>query len=323
MARISVQLCSAIAGTAWASQAIAGPPPSAPDSTREAKAEARFREASAAFDAGRLDAACAAFDASLHLFPTLGTLLNLALCHEKQGKTASAWLEFTYAAAWASDSAQRDRGEFAHQHALRLERGLLRVEIELPSEAHAHLEIDGQPVADSRQAFPVFLDPGTHVIAATAPGGERYESTVTVAAGASSGPLVVTIPALKDDASHASAQGRRGERSQVSGSAERTPAWILGGVGLVSLSVAAYFGGDSLSKMGSLESSCKRGCDAGPAKASETISLVTLGVGVAALASGVWLVLSPSSSATSATGRFYAGAHAVAQGVGVAVGGAW
>src|SRR5579859_3444728 len=95
----------------------------------ETKAESRFREGSDAFDQGRVDQACADFAESLRLFATLGTLLNLALCHEKQGKTATAWTEFVHAAASAIDPAQRDRREFARQHAAHLERSLVRLRI--------------------------------------------------------------------------------------------------------------------------------------------------------------------------------------------------
>ena len=307
-----LRFCAALA----LASGLAGPvayagPPGPTSNGNEAVAEARFREASEAFDAGRVDEACTAFDASLRLFPTLGTLLNLALCHEKQGKTASAWLEFTYAAAWANDAAQRDRREFARQHAIRLERALVRVRIDVPPGAPVHLEIDGQPILAVSQALPVFLDPGPHIIAASAPGRERYESIVTVVAAPSEAP-VVRIPALKEDAREPSMVLSQRDRSV--GGRRRAAGWILGGVGVASLGAAACFGVDSLSRMSS---------DPGQAKTSEVVSLVLFGTGLTAVGAGAWLALWPPPAATSSTARVYVVPQVAARGGGAGIVGLW
>ena len=56
-----------------------------------AAAEALFREGRKLLDEGQLDAACSKLAESQRLDASPGTLGSLAQCHEKQGKTATAW----------------------------------------------------------------------------------------------------------------------------------------------------------------------------------------------------------------------------------------
>ncbi len=264
-------------------------PPGSSDA--EAKAEALFRDGSQAFDAGHVEEACAEFGESLRLFPTLGTLLNLALCHEKQGKAASAWREFTHAAAWASEAAATDRRDFAHQHAVHLERLLSRVVIACaPETAPVMLELDGTPI-DARGPLPLFLDPGPHVFVAQAPHRKRYESTMTVPATASAEAIVVRIPALEAEAPEpVPAPPRPQDPSAPSHPGRRTAGWIVGGAGVAFLGVGTYFGIDALVKLGEVGTPCTGDCNVSSAKTSEAVSVVTLGAGAAALATGVWLL---------------------------------
>lgn len=65
-----------------------------PAPTDRALAQAHFDEGRALLARGAIAAACPKFVESYQLEPALGTLLNLALCHEAQGRLASAWAEF-------------------------------------------------------------------------------------------------------------------------------------------------------------------------------------------------------------------------------------
>ena len=57
-------------------------------------ADALFGEGKRLLAEGDVDHACAKFEASLQLLDQLCVLLNLADCHERQGRTATAWAEF-------------------------------------------------------------------------------------------------------------------------------------------------------------------------------------------------------------------------------------
>jgi len=167
--------------------------------TPEVRAERLFKEAAQHFDAGRTDAACETFSESLRLAAKLGTLLNLALCHETQGRVATAWNEFLHGAAWAAQNGQKDRQQFAHEHAIALEPKLPRLLLRLPEAPFVtEIEIDGEPLPEPTWSLPHYLDPGAHTVAASAPGKRRASMAITVTPGPSL--LIVDIPLLESDA---------------------------------------------------------------------------------------------------------------------------
>ena len=69
----------------------------------------------------------------------MGTLLNLALCHEQIGKIASAWGEFRSVEqqARAAVPPNENRAKLAHDHAEALQPRLSRIKIIVPPEARA------------------------------------------------------------------------------------------------------------------------------------------------------------------------------------------
>lgn len=265
-----------------------GPTPTA---TAESDAEARFREGSEAFDKGHTDEACTDFGASLRLYPTLGTLLNLALCHETEGKTASAWREFTLAAAWASQDPNGERREFAHQHAVRLEHSLSRLMLDVADGSRGvSVQIDGAAV-DSRTALPLYLDPGPHVLVASAPGRKTLTQTVTVPKATATDAVSVRVPAL-DPLADSPAASSEAASDDGGTTTRRTAAYAVGGTGAVLFAVGLYFGIDAISKTQSLGARCGS-CDSGPATASAAASLVTLSLGAAGLVVGAYLWATP------------------------------
>lgn len=177
----------------------------AQDETNEQKAERLFRSGEKKFDAGKQAEACADFGASLKLAPKLGTLLNVALCHEATGKPATAWHEYHHAAAWAAQNGQKDRREYALGHLAALEPKLPRVALQLPPLiAIANLDLDGEPLPEQRWYLPLFLDPGEHAVAVSAPGKQR--TTVRFRVVDSPTEQLVVIPSLLDDPNAAKAK---------------------------------------------------------------------------------------------------------------------
>ena len=173
-------------------------PAHAADETNEQKAERLFKSGEKKFDAGHAADACPDFEASLKVVPKLGTLLNVALCHETTNKLATAWSEFHHAAAWATQTKERERRDFAVTHILSLEARLPRVGLRLPPlTTISTIELDGEPLPEQRWYLPLYVDAGEHAIAVSAPGKQR--TTIRFRATESTQEQIVFVPSLSDE----------------------------------------------------------------------------------------------------------------------------
>ncbi|HEU4536048.1 MAG TPA: hypothetical protein VFS00_18115, partial [Polyangiaceae bacterium] len=175
-----------------------------------AVAEALDAEGTALLDQRRYDEACERFGESYRLLPGNGVLLRLGLCQELQGKTASAWLTFRDAAARARASGDAQSERLAARRAAAIEPRLSRLTVRLDSDAGAEpVRVTRDGVSLGRAAFgaPLPIDPGTHVIEAVGPAGQRFAQTVVVGAG---GAETVTVTFADTRAGQAAA-ARAGE----------------------------------------------------------------------------------------------------------------
>lgn len=167
--------------------------------TRAAVAEALYRQARDLMAAGNYAEACPKFAQSQQLDPATGTLLNLAACHEKQGRLASAWLEYSDALVAARRDGREDRVEYARERARELEPKLSRLTLSLAPGADAvglTIELDGASIGSAVFGVPTAVDPGEHTVKASAPG--KKPSTLTVRIGAEADQRTLTIPPLED-----------------------------------------------------------------------------------------------------------------------------
>lgn len=311
------------------------------DATR-AQADALFREGQQLLASGQLATACAKLEQSEQLDPKIGRLLNVAYCHEKQGRIASAWHEYDQAAAMAIQAHQAAREKFARAHAAALAKRLafLRLELGTPPDG-AQVSIDDKPLARAEWAIPFAVDPGQHTITVQAQGYKTRTESVTITG---TGETRVTVGALeKEEAAPveaAPAPAPAPEPQEPKTAPEpvaeapaahggsRTLGWIVGGVGVVALGVGAGFGFDALALKGRADSHCpNRQCDAAgladisSAKTVATVSTVGLAVGVVGVGAGAWLLLRSSSSSNAA--RASVAPFVAADRAGIAVQGAW
>lgn len=152
-----------------------------------AQAETLFRQGKDLLAHGKVAEACAAFDASQKLEPTIATTLNQASCREKNGQLATAWglfLDAERQSRAATDDASRKLHQVATDHASSLERKLSTLTVSVASENRVRgLEIlrNGEPLDPGAWGKALPVDGGTYKITARAPGNAEWTSSITVA----------------------------------------------------------------------------------------------------------------------------------------------
>src|SRR5207247_2559796 len=122
-----------------------------------------------------------------------------ALCHEKEGRSATAWTEFTEALGIAKKDDRAQRIELAQTHIAALEPTLSRLVIQVPESADLpELEIkrDGSVIRRAAWGTAMPVDPGEHLIEASAHGKIAWKHSVTV--GAKTDAKTVVVPPLEN-----------------------------------------------------------------------------------------------------------------------------
>lgn len=163
----------------------------------EAGARVLFFEARKLAAAGDYAAACPKFEDSYRLDPGIGTSFNLADCYEHSGRVASAWARFLDVAAATKAAGQLDRERVARARAAALEPKLARMTLQVEAKAPGLSVVrDGIAMDAAAWGVAVPVDPGPHVIEASAPGRVVWKSTVTVHEGPDA--VTVAIPELAE-----------------------------------------------------------------------------------------------------------------------------
>jgi len=288
------------------------PTPAYADATAEQKAAATvlFREARGLIEKGEVAAACRRFEESQRLDPLPGTLLNMAVCHEREGRTATAWVEFRDALALARHDARDDRVALAEEHMKGLEPRLCSVRIVVGPRADVPLlsvTLDGNTLARPAWDTALPVDPGTHTVGASSPSTKPFVArveaikegetqTVTIDALDAAPPVVAEAPVAVPPGSGSAPVLSRASSGL---SSRRVAALAIGGAAIVGLGIGSYFGIDAVSK----HSASNRGCPANQCSAqavaensqsqtSADRSTVAFSVTLAAVAVAAYLWLS-------------------------------
>lgn len=284
-------LCLGIASTAVAK-------PTSAQATDAATAQVLFDDAKRLMVAAKFADACPKFLASNRLDPKVGTLLNLADCYEKTGQTASAWARFLESKTMAERAGQTDRETYARDRAAALVNKLSKLTISISVEARGlpgiEVRRDGILVDAAVLDVPAPVDPGAHVISASAPGRRAWSTKIQVRANAAQ--EAVEVPELER------APLEDGQKplavQKTPGSTQRTLALVAGGVGVVGVGLGSVLGLIAISKWSDAKKGCDNtGCDSASiseGQSAETLANVsTVGfiVGALGLGGGAYLWL--------------------------------
>jgi hypothetical protein len=296
-------------------------------------AETLFEEGRKLMAAGKPNEACPKFADSQKLDPSPATLLNLANCYEKTGRTATAWVTYKDAASAANVARRGDLLVTAQKRATALEPNLSKLQVTVSTPVDG-LEVkrDGTVVAQSELGTAIPVDPGTHTIEASAPKKLAWATQVEVKDPGKT--VTVTVPTLQDapappppPASSSAAPPPPPPPATTSaappppppppppqedGSTGRTIGIVLGGVGVVGLAVGSIFALSAKSKYDDSLKLCpndKNLCtpegvsQRDDARSAGNVATIGFGVGVALVAAGavLWFT-APSGTSDTKTG---------------------
>lgn len=275
-----------------------------------AAAEALFQRGRELLDRGQIDAACEKFESSQASEASSGTLLNLADCRLKQGRTATAWAQFVAARRLAQVQNRAEHAAEAERRSTELEPSLstLTLRVAEPVEG-LEIRLNGRVVSSGSYGTRVPTDPGVLALEASAP--ERKPLSLEVTLRPNAHHLVVEIPKLEQRpaALVPAAPGPEQEATRANDDALKPLPFVVGGVGVAALGVGGVFGVMALSSNDEALERCGGGTRNCPDAALEAesardreallstvfVSVGVIGVGVAAV-----LLLSPAGESGAA-----------------------
>jgi hypothetical protein len=248
--------------------------------------------------------ACEMFGESYRLAPRGGTLLNLGLCHESEGKLLAARKELKDALAMAQRDARSDRVPLATTHLAAVEARLAWLAVTAPASVD-ELRVDDAPIAKSDWST-VPVEAGHHVIVASSSKHTPQTLEVTVTEGEHK---ALSVPELV----------LRAETQPIPPPATklgpRNPwKFIALGVGIAGIATSFALGGFAIEQKGILGSHCDpmKQCDqagldaAATGKALTIVSTVAFGIGAVGFGAFIFvpLHLTPSTASIRFTGTF-------------------
>jgi len=266
-----------------------------------AAAELRFVRGRELMKEHRYDEACTAFEQSELLEPASGTLLNLGVCREAQGRTASAFRSYEAGLALARFEQNSAAERLALERLAAIESRLCRIVLSIrrPRPGLA-VRLDGVPVQSPSWGKPEPIDPGPHRVESSAPDQELWSTTFSIEAAAAVTSIDVESPPasyVAPDAQPGVGTANQSSRAEVGAPppaglgrepAVRWPLLLSSSVAVASTLGTIYFGFLATKEWDRRNDHCADGrCDRIAVLASESASryarAADVALGVAAL----------------------------------------
>lgn len=271
-----------------------------------------FQDGRAAFAQADYERASSFFEQSYRLDPTLGTLINLAVCEEKLGKlsAALAHLEQARAAADAEDRRRPLVEERITQLDARIPR--LKVERSAVMDDRVAISLDEKPLAPSEIGATMRIDPGRHILDCTGPRGERCTNVFSLKEGETA-VHVATVRQTSQPSYAPAAPVPAASPGPAPPPARsdyrRSLAYGTGAFGLAGVVVGLIAGGAVLRQKGIVEAHCdSAGCDSRGYDAANlgmtlsTISTISTAVGITAVGVSTYLLVTAPAPVSASRG---------------------
>ena len=290
-------------------QASSQAPPSS-----DKQAQSLLSQGKKLMKAGQYPQACPKIAESQSLAPAPTTLLELAMCHENEGKIATAQNEFTTVVMQATNPKDAS-AKTARVHADALLPKLPRLTIKVPAGSESQgvqITLDGLPVASSSWGLSNPIDPGTHQIVATTKGSPPWSKKVNVTSPGEQLTVDVPGPRAVDQAPPAEPTPEKTAKVETPFGADTSPpkeeeepthasrpalGYVLFGAGVVGTGVGTYFGLRAISLRKDSDQNCVSGCTVegvdlnNRAKTAAWISDFGIGIGVVGIVIGGYMLL--------------------------------
>ena len=245
LSRLSLVLAASLAVSAVSSQARADGPSAAQD----AQAEDLFQRAKALMAQSRYKEACPLLAESYRLAGGGGTLQNLAVCHEEEGKVAFAYNRFVELRALSLKANRQDRVKLADEHLAKLKDRLSRLEIHFVGgkAPGTTVFIDGDAYGETSWEAGILVNTGTRTVRVEAPGKKPLELKKKVEDEGKTErldvPKLEDLPVTKAPPPGPAAGPSLEELDRVAGQrALRTTGFVIGGLGIATGIAGGIFG---------------------------------------------------------------------------------
>jgi len=314
-----------VAGVVPLAVATYAAPAQAQEASPQDIAQARQlgQQAQAAYDAGNYAESEKLWAAAAKLYAQAPTLtLGLARAQAKVGHVVGAQESYNkiireWSTVASPPPAFKDALEAAKAEVGAVSGRIASVVIAVEGPTSPQVTVDGQPVPTAALGLKRPVDPGQHVVKATAEGYKPAETTFTVAEGGSAEAKLALEKAPEAAAVAAAPASSAAPASDTkSGSPNKTLALVAFGVGGAGLVFGTITGLVALGKHGDLSDQCPDGrCSA--AQEGDVDSYRTMGTlstvgfvlaGVGAAAGAVLWFTAPKESSTTTAGRSTKGA---------------
>lgn len=289
-----------------------------PKPADSARADSLFKSGRKKMAEKKIDEACADFAESQRIDPSGGTLLNLAVCHDAQGKSVTAAAELVQVIQLAKDAKNADALKLAEEALAKAKSNRSSLTI-APDEgalrrAKLAVSLDGKAFDPAMYGKRIAVDAGHHVVVADDAAGAHAKVEIDVGKNGDRQTVVVSFP---NTPVVADTHDEPAPIPAASSKPSRAPAFIAFGAGAVGLGVGIVSGVIASSSWNDAKAVCPdRVCPSaeGLSKydSAKTAAIISdIGIGAAVVGVGVGTILLLTSRSTGSSVRVEARSNGV------------